>query len=67
MDCKKIREEFIEYLEGSLSRGRHETFEKHLADCRECKKEFEAFKALTEKVAKHLESQASSLNPPAML
>jgi len=67
MDCKKIREEFIEYLEGSLPRGRHETFEKHLADCGECKKEFEAFKALTEKVAKHLESQASSLNPPAML
>lgn len=67
MDCKKIREEFIEYLEGSLPKSRQETFEKHLAGCGGCKKEFEAFRALTEKVTRHLESRASSINPPAML
>ena len=48
--CKKFRLMADEYIEGELTAAEMREFEAHIAECEDCRKEFEELRALKEAI-----------------
>ena len=48
MECEEIQKLMMAYLDGEISEEERNLVEKHLAECRKCKAEFDSFTQLKE-------------------
>ena len=64
--CKKFRLMADEYIEGELTAAEMREFEAHIAECEECRKEFEELRALKEAIRSAEEEMPEGLHSRIM-
>jgi len=67
MNCEKLREMLIDYIEGALTGKEKAEFEAHLQTCPECRELIKSFGNLSVSVREHLDAKASRIEAPPML
>lgn len=67
MNCEKLREMLIDYIEGALEGKEKAEFEAHLQTCPECRELIKSFGKLSVSVKDHLDSKASRIETPPLL
>ncbi len=67
MNCEKLREMLIDYIEGALTGKEKAEFEAHLQTCTECRELIKSFGNLSVSVREHFEAKASRIEAPPML
>lgn len=53
MNCRSIQASFDERLDGRLDAGRQQEFDAHIADCAECRREWQAYAAAWQTLLRH--------------
>lgn len=64
--CKKFRLMADEYIEGELTAAEMREFEEHIAECEDCRKEFEELRALKEAIRSSEEEMPEGLHSRIM-
>jgi hypothetical protein len=67
MNCDRLRELLIDYIEGTLAGKDKAEFESHVAHCPECRELIQSFGKLSVSLVDHLDHKASNLQPSPIL
>ena len=67
MNCDKLKELLIDYIEGSLSPSQKAELDKHISSCPECRELIKSFGKLSVVLPDHLNSKASHMQPSGLL